>query len=68
MFRSIPAIIRFTSERIFVFIRFLRLYNDGEILSSVVWIITIIKVTCSGGWGGVICNVCIVLTLGAMLA
>ena len=34
MFRSIPAIIRFTSERVLVFIRFMRLCIDGEISSS----------------------------------
>jgi len=28
MFRPIPAIIRFTSERVLVFIRFMRLCND----------------------------------------
>jgi len=48
MFRPIPAIIRFPSERILVFIRFMRLGNDGEI-SSVVLIITTIK---THGWGG----------------
>ena len=37
MFRPIPAIIRFSSERVLVFIRFMRLCNDGEI-SSVVFI------------------------------
>jgi len=43
MFRPIPAIIRFSSERVLVFIRFMRLCNDGEISSSVVLIITTIK-------------------------
>jgi len=66
MFRPIPAIIRSTSERVLVFIRFMRLCNDGEISSSVVLIITTIK---RRGWGGgVFCNVGIVLTWGAMLA
>jgi len=49
MFRHIPAIIRFTSERVLVFIRFMRLCKDGEISSSVVLIITSIK---RRGWGG----------------
>jgi len=48
MFRPIPAIIRFSSERVLVFIRFMRLCNDGEI-SSVVLVITAIK---RRGWGG----------------
>jgi len=43
MFRPIPAIIRFSSERVLVFIRLMRLCNDGEISSSVVFIITTIK-------------------------
>ena len=63
MFRPILAIIRFSSERILVFIRFMRLY-DGEISSSVVFIITTIK-RC--GWRGGFCDVGIVLTWGAML-
>jgi len=63
MFRPVPAIIRFSSERVLVFIRFMRLCNDGEISSSVVLVITTIK-RC--GWGG-FCNVGIVLTGGAML-
>jgi len=49
MFRPIPAIIRFSSDRVLVFIIFMRLYNDGEISSSVVLIITSIK---RRGWGG----------------
>ena len=49
MFRRIPAIIRFTSERALVFIRFMRLCNDGEISSSVVLIITTTK---RHGWRG----------------
>ena len=66
MFRPIPAIIRFSFESVLVFIRFMRLCNDGEISSSVVLIITTIK---RRGWGGgVFCNVGIVLTWGAMLA
>jgi len=43
MFRPIPAIIMFSSERVLVFIRFMRLCNDGEISSSVIVIITTIK-------------------------
>jgi len=49
MFRPNPAIIRITSERVLVFIRFMRLCNDGEISSFVVAIITNIK---RRGWGG----------------
>jgi len=49
MFWPIPAIIRFTSERVLVFISFMGLCNDGEISSSVVWIITTIK---RRSWGG----------------
>ena len=49
MFRPVPAIIRFSSERLLVFIRFMRLCNDGEISSSAVLIITTIKMR---GWGG----------------
>jgi len=60
MFRPIPAIIRFSSERVLVFIRFMRLCNDGEISSSVFLIIITFK---RRGWGerGVFCNVGIVL-------
>jgi len=43
MFRPISAIIRFSSEIVLVFIRFMRLCNDGEISSSVVLVITTIK-------------------------
>jgi len=69
MFRPIPAIIRFSSGRVLVFIRFVRLCNDGEISSSVVLIITTIKRRGWWGGGGVFfCNVGIVLTWGAMLA
>ena len=42
-FRPIPAIIRFTSERVLVFIRFMRLCNDREFSSFVVLVITTIK-------------------------
>jgi len=42
MFRPIPAIIRFSSETVLEFIRFMPLCNDGEISSSVVFIIIII--------------------------
>jgi len=69
MFRPIPTIIRFSSERVLVYIRFMRLCKDGEISSSVVFIITTIK---RRGWRGegvgVFCNVGIVLTWGTMLA
>jgi len=43
MFRPIPAFIRFSSERVLVFIRFMLLCTDGEISSSVVLVITTIK-------------------------
>jgi len=56
MFRPTPAIIRFSSERVLVFITFMRLCNDGEI-SSVVLIVTTIKRL---GWGGA-CSVMWVL-------
>ena len=49
MFRPIPAIIRFSSESVLVFIRFMRLFSDGEISSSVVLVITTIK---RSGWEG----------------
>jgi len=65
MFRPIPAIIRFTSEGVLVFIRIVWLCNGGEISSFVVSIIAAIK---RRGWrGGVFCNVGIVLPWGAML-
>ena len=64
MFQPIPAIFRFSSERVLVLIRFMRLCNDGEISSSVVLIITTIK---RRGWE-VFTNVDIVLTWGAVLA
>jgi len=66
MFRPIPAIIMFSSERVLVFIRFMWLCNDGEISSSVVLIVTAIKRRGLGG--GVFCNVGIVLTWGEMFA
>ena len=59
MFRPIPAIIRFSSERVLVFIRFMRLCKDGEISSSVVLVFK------RRGWvvgERVFCNVGIVLT------
>ena len=49
MFLPIPAIIRFSSERVSVFTRSVRLCNDGEISSSVVLIITIIEIVAGGG-------------------
>jgi len=66
MFRPIPAIIRFTPEIVLIFIRFMRLCNDGEISSSEVLIITTIKRRGCGG--GVFSNVGIVLRWGVMLA
>ena len=60
MFRPNPAIIRFSSERVSVFIRSMRLCYVGEISSSVVLIITIIE-TVAGERGG-FCDVGIVLT------
>jgi len=51
MFRHIPAIIRFTSERVLVFIRFKRLCNDGEISSFVVLIYITITRRGLGGRG-----------------
>jgi hypothetical protein len=67
MFRPISAIVRFSSERVFVFIRLMWSCNGGEISSSVVLIITAIKRRGWRGWG-VFCNVGIVLTGGAMVA
>ena len=64
MFRPNPAIIRFSSERVSVFIESMRFCNDGEISSSVVLIITIIEIV--AGEGGV-CGVGIVLTWGVVL-
>ena len=52
MFRPIPAIIRFSSEGVLVFKRFMLLCNDGEISSFVVLIITTIKRRGGGGGGG----------------
>ena len=49
MFRPIPAIIRFSSERVLVFIRFMRLCNEGKVSSSVVLITTTIKRRGGGG-------------------
>jgi len=66
MFRPIPAIISFSSERVLVFIRFMWLCNDGEISLSVVLIITTAKRrgwrSERGGEGGVFFNVDFVLT------
>ena len=42
MFWPIPAIIRFSSEIVLVFIGFMWLCNDGEISLSVVLIVTTI--------------------------
>jgi len=60
MFRPIPAIIRFSSQRVLVFIRFMRLCNDGEISSSVVLFITTVK-RCGLGCVCVCVCVCCVL-------
>jgi len=49
MFRPFPAIIRFSSERVLEFVRFMWLCNDGEISSSVVLVITAIKRSGLGG-------------------
>ena len=62
MFRPVPAIIRFSSERVSVFTGSVRLCNDGEISSSVFFIITIIIKR-----GGGFCNVGVVLTGGLVL-
>ena len=48
MFRPNPAIIRFSSERVSVFIRSMLLCNDGEISSSVVLNITVIETVDDG--------------------
>ena len=49
MFRPNPAIIRFSSERVSVFIRSMLLCNDGEISSSVGLIITITEIVVGEG-------------------
>ena len=49
MFRPNPAIISFSSERVSVLVRSMRLCDDGEISSSVVFIITIIETVAGGG-------------------
>ena len=64
MFRPIPSIIMFSSERVSVFIGSMRLCNEGEISSSVVLIITIIESV--AGEGG-FCNVGVALTGGVVL-
>ena len=51
MFRPNPAIIRFSSERVLVFIRLMRFCHDGEISSYVVLIIITIKIR---RWGGTV--------------
>ena len=58
MFQPIPAIIRFSSEKVLVFIRFMRLCNDREISSSVVLVTTTIK---RRGWEEGGCSVMWVL-------
>jgi hypothetical protein len=67
MFRPIPVIIRFSSERVLVLISFMWLCIDGEVSSSVVLIMTPFKKR-GGGGGVVFCNVGIVLAWGAMFA
>jgi len=64
MFRPIPAIIRFSSERVSVFTRSVRLCNDGEISSSVVFDYYYYY---KAQWGGGFCNVGVVLTGGLVL-
>ena len=58
MFRPNPAIIRFSSERVSVFIKSMRFCNNGEISSFVGLIITIIEIVAGEG----VCDVGIVLT------
>ena len=65
MFRPIPAIIRFSSERVSLFTRSMRLCNDGEISSSVGFLIITIIIKLSGGGG--FSNVDVVLTGGLVL-
>ena len=55
MFRPTPAIIRFSSERVFVFVRLMLLCNDGEISSPVVFITIAIKRRSCGGGGVLWC-------------
>jgi len=55
MFRHIPAIVRFTPQRVLVFIGFMGLCNDGEISSSVVFLLLPLLRDVAGG-GGVLCN------------
>ena len=68
MFRPNLAIIRFSSERVLVFIRLMRLCNDGESSSNMVFIIIIIIIIiitttttttkrCQWRGGGVYCDV-----------
>jgi len=65
MFRPIPAIIRFSSERVLVLIRLMWLCNDGEISSSVVLVITAIK---RRGWGINLTNTNTLLDENLMMA
>ena len=62
MFRPIPAIIRFSSERLFT--GSMRLCNDGEISSAVVFDQYYYY---KAQWGGRFCNVGVVLTGGLVL-
>ena len=64
MFRPNPANIRFSSERVLVFIRSMRFCNYGEISSSVALIITIIGTVAVGGGFS---DVGVVLTGGVVL-
>jgi len=50
MFRPIPAIIRFSSDRVLVFISIMWLCNDVQISSSVVLVITTTKRRGCGGF------------------
>ena len=59
MFRPFPAIIRFSFQRTLVFIRYMRLCNDAEISSSVVWLLLVLRDVMGRG---VVCYVGVVLT------
>jgi len=59
MFRPILAIIRFSSERVSVFTRSMRLCNDGEISSFVVLIITTIIHTTGMAHFRILYDICI---------
>ena len=65
MFRPVPGIIRFSSERVSVFTRSVQLCNDSEISSSVVFDYYYYY---KAQWGGRFCNVGVVLTGGLVLS